>query len=234
MLRVAVLQSNYIPWKGYFDLIHDVDVFVFYDDVQYTKNDWRNRNQIKTPAGPQWITIPVGARLDRLICEVELPDDRWQSKHWKSLSQSYSRAPHWKVVESLLRPAYLDRTWKSLSELNQFLIREIAAFLGLKTQFRDSREFKLEGRRQDRLLALLIEMGTTKYLSGPSGRNYIEESAFTEHGIAVQFKDYPAYPEYEQLYPPFEHHVSIVDLLCMTGPKAPEYIWRNATEGGSA
>src|SRR4029079_10372519 len=94
MSTVAVLQSNYLPWKGYFDIIHDADLFIFYDDVQYTKNDWRNRNRIKAPGGTAWLTVPVGQALDRRICDVEIREHHWQLKHWRTLQQCYGQSPH--------------------------------------------------------------------------------------------------------------------------------------------
>src|SRR5690349_21530552 len=125
MKKVVVLQSNYIPWKGYFDLIHDADCFVFYDDVQYTKNDWRNRNRIIMPGGPKWLTIPTGIDAHRLICEVELPDASWQGRHWETIRQSYRRAPYFKHYRPFFEEIYLGREWRTLSELNQHLIRQI-------------------------------------------------------------------------------------------------------------
>src|SRR5262249_18719018 len=153
---VAVLQSNYVPWKGYFDIIHDVDTFVFYDDVQFTKNDWRNRNRIKTAQGIQWLSVPVGGDIHRSIREVEIPDPRWQRKHFETLRQNYAKAPHFAYVEPLLEEVYVRRTWPMLSELNQFLITTISHdYLGLATQFDDSARYPLKGARQERLLELL-------------------------------------------------------------------------------
>ena len=124
--KVAVIQSNYIPWKGYFDIIHDVDAFIFYDDVQFTKNDWRNRNKIKTARGAEWISIPVGTDLRRLICEVELRDSSWQQKHLNLLRLNYESAPHFARYQSFLQETLLDRKWSNLSELNHHLIQTIA------------------------------------------------------------------------------------------------------------
>jgi len=223
---VAVLQSNYLPWKGYFDLIHEVDLFIFYDDVQYTKNDWRNRNKVKVPGGAAWITVPVGQALDRRICDVELNDTHWQEKHWKTWRQYYAQAPYFTLFENFLREVYLERRWRSLSELNQYLIVAIARdFLGVTTQFADSRDFQLAGRRLDRLLALLLAAGATRYVSGPSGQDYIDPERFSTAGIELTFKSYDGYPEYPQRFPPFDHFVSIVDLLCNVGPDAPSYVW---------
>jgi hypothetical protein len=226
MTRVAVLQSNYLPWKGYFDIINDVDTCIFYDDVQYTKNDWRNRNRIKTPAGGQWLTVPSGASLDRLVCEVTLPESSWQSKHWKSLQQNYSRAPFFGRYRDFFEHAYLGTRWESLSELNQFLIKSVSRqFLGITTRFEDSRRFLLTGQKQERLMRLLEQAGCSHYLSGPAGAGYLDEKAFVRAGIRLGYKDYSGYPVYEQLHPPFEHRVSIIDLLFNVGEDAPDFIW---------
>lgn len=224
--RVAVLQSNYIPWKGYFDIIHDVDLFIFYDDLQYTKQDWRNRNRIKTPRGLEWLTIPVGPRLDRLICEVEIKDPSWAAAHWHRLRQHYRRAPHFPDFEPFLEHVYLESRWRNLSELNQSLIRTIARqFLGIGTEIRDSREYAPCGRRQDRLIDLLQRAQTSCYVSGPAAKRYIDPQRFAELGIELIWKDYSGYPEYPQLHPPFAHEVTILDVLFHLGPAASEYIW---------
>ncbi len=231
MTRVAVLQSNYIPWKGYFDIIHDVEVFVFYDDVQYTKNDWRNRNLVKTPKGTEWLTVPVGSREDRRICDVEINDTHWARKHWRTICQCYANAPHFGRYEGVLSDLYLGCTWKSLSALNQHLIKLIAHdFLGIETAFRDSREFSACGAKLDRLLNLLSMVGATSYLSGPAAKGYIAPERFETAGLNLQWKDYTGYPEYPQRFQPFTHQVTILDLLFNVGPEAPHYIWgwRNA------
>jgi hypothetical protein len=229
---VAVLQSNYLPWKGYFDIIADVELFVFYDDVQFTKNDWRNRNRIKTPAGSAWITVPVGQDIRRAICEVELPgDSRWAEKHWRTLQQNYSRAAHFGQYRAFFEETYLGRRWTHLSALNRHLIEAIARdFLGCKTRFADSRDYDLSGRKGDRLLGLLTALGAERYVTGPSARSYIDDAKFREAGVQVIYKSYEGYPEYPQFHPPFDHYVSVVDLLFHTGPRAPHYIWgwRNA------
>ena len=224
--RIAVLQSNYIPWKGYFDIIHDVDAFIFYDDLQFTKNDWRNRNKIKTPRGAEWMTIPVGTDLRRLVCEVELRDTSWQQKHWNLLRLHYEKTPHFRTYEVFLRDVLLARTWLNLSELNHFLIQSIAReCLGIATEFLDSRAFNAQGQKQDRLVDLLQKAGADVYVSGPAARDYIDPAVFEAAGIELIYKSYAGYPEYPQLHPPFEHGVSILDLLFNVGPRAPEFIW---------
>jgi hypothetical protein len=224
--RVAAIQSSYIPWKGYFDIIHDVDLFIFYDDVQYTSRDWRTRNRIKTAAGPAWLTIPAGADRNRLVCDVALEDDRWPEKHWRTLRHAYSRAPFFKRYEEFFRSIYLGSRWESLPAFNQTMTRAIARdLLGIGTTFRDSREYRSEGKKLDKMLDLLGKVSATSYVTGPSAASYIEPERFARAGIDLVYKDYSGYPEYPQLHPPFEHGVSVLDLLFHVGPEAPHYIW---------
>ena len=226
MKTVVVLQSNYIPWKGYFDLIHDADLFIFYDDLQFTKNDWRNRNKIKTPKGAEWITIPVGADAHRLICEVEIKDSFWQKKHWKTIQQHYGKCPYFARYQAFFEEAYLGRQWGNLSELNHYLIRSISEeLLNLTTEFRDSREYRLSGQKLDRLMELVTKSEANRYISGPAAKGYIEPARFAEAGIELVWKDYSGYPEYPQPFPPFIHGVSILDLIFNVGNDAPWYIW---------
>jgi hypothetical protein len=234
MKSVAVIQSNYIPWKGYFDIIHDVDVFVFYDDVQFTKNDWRNRNKIKTPRGAEWISIPVGTDLRRLVCEVELTDASWQAKHWNLLRMHYESTPYFDTYRAFFEEALLGRRWSRLSELNHFLIRTIARdFLAINTEFVDSRTYAAEGQRQDRLIDLLKKVGAERYVSGPAASDYIDPALFASAGIELVYKSYAGYPPYPQRHPPFEHGVSVLDLLFNTGPGAPGFIWGWREDQGS-
>lgn len=233
MKTVVILQSNYIPWRGYFDLIHDADLFIFYDDVQFTKNDWRNRNKIKTTQGAEWITVPVGTDKDRLICEVAIKDASWQVKHWKTIQHNYGKCPHFGRYQAFFEDVYLVRKWINLSELNQHLICTISRdLLGIPTEFRDSRGFHASGHKLDRLLELVTKAGADRYISGPAAKDYIEPSRFADAGIDLVWKDYSGYPEYPQRFPPFEHGVSILDLLFNVGPDAPWYIW-GWRDGGS-
>lgn len=224
--RVAILQSNYIPWKGYFDIIHDVDEFIFFDDLQYTKQDWRNRNRIKTPRGPAWLTIPVGSSEKRRLCDVELPDPRWAREHWQRLRSYYRAAPFFETYRPFFEPIYLVTRWRSLSELNQTLIRSIARdLLGITTHFADTRSLQTRGRKQERVLDILLQAEAAVYVSGPAATAYLDPGRLAAEGIEVVWKDYHGYPEYPQLYPPFAHDVSILDLLFHTGPDAPWHIW---------
>ena len=226
MKKVAINQSNYLTWKGYFDIIHDVDFFVFYDDVQFTKNDWRHRNYLKGAAGPQWVSVPAGDDISRRICDVELKSWHWQGKHWKTISHLYGKAPHFGLYKAFLEHVYMERKWEKLSELNQFLIKEIAVrFLGITTTFLQSSDFPRQGKKQEAVLSLLDTLEADLYVSGPAAQAYIEPERFDEHKIKLVWKDYAGYPEYPQFHPPFEHKVSVLDLLFHVGTDAPYYIW---------
>lgn len=226
MRRVAVLQSNYIPWKGYFDIINTVDVFIWYDDVQYTKRDWRNRNRIKTAQGVRWLTVPCGSSCKRLINQVELRDPGWQKNHWEIISQAYGRAPFFSYFRSLFEELYLGRRWNMLVEMNRAFVEKICReILGINTVFRDSSEFQLRATKAERMIELLEQAGAESYLSGPAARDYIDEGAFLNRGIALDWMDYSGYPNYPQLHGSFEHRVSILDLLFNVGASADWYIW---------
>ncbi len=225
-LRVAILQSNYIPWKGYFDLIGAVDTFVLYDDVQYTKNDWRNRNRIKTPQGPAWLTVPVGQDINRRIRDVVLPDPRWQARHWKTLAANYRRAPFFDEVAETFAPHWLASRQTSLSELNRTLISAVARYLDIPTRIEDCSNHPVDAPAgpSARLVSMCREMGAATYVSGPAARSYLDVDAFAAAGVAVEWFAYPPYPAYPQLWGAFEHHVTILDLLFNCGSRAPRYM----------
>jgi WbqC-like protein len=221
--RVAILQSSYIPWKGYFDLIRRADEFILYDDAQFTKRDWRNRNRIKTPAGLAWLTIPVQVKGRYLqpIKDVRVSDPRWNQRHWRAIQASYSRAPYFGHYRDVLEDLYLGCRLTVLSEINFRFLSNLCALLSIDTRLTWSMDYcQSSGRRTERLVALCRAAGATMYLSGPSARTYIDATEFEQAGIELSYIDYSAYPEYAQLHPPFDHHVSVIDLLVHTGPDA--------------
>jgi len=232
MKTVAILQSNYIPWKGYFDIISRVDEFIIYDQVQYTKNDWRNRNQIKTHQGKSWLTIPVSHKsIDQRIDETVISDTKCFHKHWRSFCQSYARAPYLAYCRDRLEAIFLeDAPTRSLSESNLKFINAICGMLDISTRITDSTEYELRGDRNVRLIELCKQAGASHYLSGPAARSYIDEGAFLSEGINVVWMDYGHYPEYTQPHPPFDHAVSILDLLACTGPAARDYLLNDRKE----
>lgn len=223
--RVAIIQSNYIPWKGYFDMIGMADEFIIYDEVQYTKNDWRNRNRIKTSNGVQWITIPVYQKhLNQKISETRISDKFWAAKHWKTLKTNYSRARYFSLYRELFEEFYKTTNSVFLSETNRRMIGIIATILGLRTRITSSADYILDGDPTERLVSLCRQSGASAYITGPAARNYLDDKKFADEHIAIEWMDYNGYQEYPQLYPPFEHAVSIVDLIFNVGPEALQFL----------
>jgi hypothetical protein len=220
-MKVAVLQSNYIPWKGYFELINDVDVFCFYDEVQYTKNDWRNRNRLLNSNGLFWVSIPINKKYTKLkISETKIQNPDILKSHFKTITQCYSKSPYSSQILDLLSPYYLDKKWEYLSQFNQTLIKVISKYIGIKTIFKDSSEFTLEEGRIDRLVNLNIQLKSSSYLSGPAAKGYLSgnEHLFKDNNIELIFKSYGPYLKYKRNTSQFDHSVSIIDLL-MNIPK---------------
>jgi hypothetical protein len=226
MKRVAIVQSNYIPWKGYFDLIAAVDEFVLYDDAQYTRRDWRNRNQIKTPQGVQWLTVPVivKGRYLQKIRETEIDGNAWTADHWRALLLNYRRAPHFREIATWLEPAYRGASYGFLTELNRSFIAAICAYLGIGTVITNSHDYVLHDGRTERLVSLCMQAGGTEYVSGPSAKAYIDEGVFRERGVRLSWFDYDGYPEYPQLWGSFTHNVTILDLLFNCGRESARYM----------
>ncbi|HEY0653478.1 MAG TPA: WbqC family protein [Chryseosolibacter sp.] len=223
--KVAILQSNYIPWKGYFDIIGLVDEFIVYDEVQYTKNDWRNRNRIKTPTGVQWLTIPVSQKkLSQKISETEVTFTNWGRKNWNAIKSNYSKAPFFKTHSEPLEEFYSTSSLTRISEINRWLINHICGIVGIETEISDSTQYNLNGDPTERLVSLCKQAGAQVYLSGPAAKKYLRTDLFEQEGLRVEWMDYESYPEYPQLYPPFVHAVSILDLIFNVGNNARDYM----------
>lgn len=224
--KIAVLQSNYIPWKGYFDMIASVDEFILFDDMQYTRRDWRNRNQIKTPQGVQWLTVPVKVKgkYHQTIRETEIDGMDWAQAHWKALTQNYRRAPHFAEISAWLEPYYLGSGYTHLSLLNRALIEAVCGYLGITTRISNSWDYELQPGKTERLVSLCEQAGGAEYISGPAARDYIQPGLFTKRGITLGWFDYSGYPEYPQLWGEFTHGVTILDLLFNCGKDAPRFM----------
>lgn len=220
-MKCAIVQSNYIPWRGYFDLISKVDHFILYDDCQYTRQDWRNRNRIKTPQGLQWLSVPVEAKGRPAIKDVKIAEGRWAEKHWRAMEQNYRKAEHFKEYAALLEAIYLARHI-SLSELNRSFITSICAILGIRTRISSSMDYELVDGRNERLVGLCKAVGADTYISGPAAKCYLDRT-FEDAGVKVEFMEYN-YPEYRQLYGKFEHGVSVLDLIFNEGPNARSFM----------
>jgi hypothetical protein len=227
----VILQPSYIPWRGYFDLVRKADVFVFYDDVQYDKHGWRNRNRIKTPQGTQWLTVPVRAKGNVaekiLVKDVETatsPD--WAKKHGATIRQSYVKAPFFADVWRELERFWAERT-PMLCDLTIPTTIAIARLLGFERRFLRSSELGIGGGKTERLVSIVRHVGADRYLSGPSARDYLEEQRFADAGIALEYATYD-YPPYEQLHGPYEPAVTVLDLLFMLGRDAAANAFGNA------
>ena len=233
-MNVVILQPSYIPWRGYFAQILKADVFIFYDDVQYDKEGWRNRNQIKTSQGRQWLTIPVHSR--GVTQGIPIKDVRidwskpWAKSHLKALTFAYAKAPFFKACLPLLEDFYSRRD-ANLADFTTETTIALARRLGIDhTRFLRASEIPgVNGQKTDRLIQILKHVGARHYISGPSARDYIEPGKFDDAGITLEYMGYD-FPEYPQLHPPFDPHVSILDLLFMTGEDAPAYLVERQNE----
>jgi hypothetical protein len=223
---VAILQSNYVPWKGYFDVMRRVDEFVLYDDVQYTRRDWRNRNRFKSPAGVRWLTIPVQVkgRYFQRIDETFISDPRWAQRHWHTLRAWYGQAPYFKRYEAELESLYRGTRERRLSAINRRFLEGLRDLLGIQTPLSASSDYATSGQKTERLLEICQAAGATRYLSGPAARVYLDEDRLRAAGVEVEWMSYEGYPEYPQLHGPFEHGVSVLDLLLNVGDEAPRYM----------
>ena len=231
MTVVSIIQPNYIPWPGYFDIINRSDIFLYFDTVQYTKNDWRNRNRIKTPRGLQWLTIPVESGSSRKkIFETQIGRPNWSKKHYLSLQHNYSKAAYYNEISGFLRPLYLSTKYDKLTDAVFSINEAILNYLQIKTVILKASEiFKLEHQdqhtsRTDSIINICRSLGATTYLSGPSASNYINQSQFSEHNIQLEFIDYPYYFNYKQLWGGPSSGLSIVDLLFNCGSSSRRYL----------
>lgn len=227
MKKVAIVQSNYIPWKGYFDMIAAVDEFILYDDMQYTRRDWRNRNQIKTRHGLQWLTVPVKVkgRYHQRIRETEIDGSDWAESHWKTIVQNYRRSPYFEEIAAVIGPLYqLHQKTQYLSELNRDFIEKICTYLGIETKISNSWDYQLIAGKTERLADICAQVGGTEYISSSAGKDYIDENIFTGLGIKLSWFDYSGYPAYPQLWGEFTHAVTILDLPFNCGKDASKYM----------
>ncbi len=202
------------------------DEFILLDDVQYTNRDWRNRNLIKTPKGPKWLTIPLRADLNRkvLINQKTAVDDRWRKQHWDNLLTSYSKARCFNSYAERIKCLYLKSSEKNLSKINYLFIKEFASILGIDTPILWSNDYLSTGQKSSKLVELCKAAGAKEYISGPAAKAYIDEELFQEAGIKIEWMSYENYPEYQQLYKPFMHQVSMIDLIFHEGPMATKFM----------
>lgn len=223
-MKVGVIQSSFIPWRGFFDFISSVDLFVFYDDIQYSKGSWRNRNRIKTVRGLDWLTVPIkNKKLSQLICETRINYSiPWFTKHVRVLELNYREAPFLSDILNIFSKIEA-QPFNTISELNIYLISEICLYLDISTPTINSAELNLKGSKTDRLIELMTKVKGSTYLSGPSADNYLDKQAFINAGISLEYKTYD-YRPYPQLWGEFEGAVTILDIIANCGPDAKNYI----------
>lgn len=227
---IAIIQSCYIPWRGFFDFIDSVDEYYILDDAQYVKRHWHNRNKIKTPNGPIWLSIPVDTKgkFTQSIDETLISDPLWAEKHWQTIRQNYAKAPFFKDYENDYQETYEKAARISdLSSVNELFFKKIMNDLGIDTKIFWARDFGDPGVKTERLLSVAKAAGAGHYISGPSARDYLQTDMFTDEGIDVSYMNYAGYPEYPQLWGNFEPAVSTLDLIFNTGPEAKKYMNRN-------
>jgi len=227
MKKIAIIQPSYIPWKGYFDMIQKSEVFVFLDDVQYSKNTWRNRNKIKAPNGTIWLTIPVHYQsLHTNICDISIvTTSNWQKKHLRAITLNYAKASYYEVYVEKIKAILFEKRFETISKLDIHATIELAKLLNIHdTEFLISSELHCSGIKSEKVLNICKQVGANHYITGPSGMNYLDIDTFKENGINIKVQHY-VYPEYQQLYGKFEHEVSIIDMLFNLGPETPKYIW---------
>ncbi|MCB5175190.1 WbqC family protein [Microvirga lenta] len=232
--RIAIVQSAYIPWRGFFDMIGRCTEYVIFDQVQFAKRHWHNRNCIKTASGVHWLTIPVlsKSRFEQPIDQVQIAEP-WAEKHWRGIELAYRRAPYFETTSSFLRPLYeRAATERRLTDVNELFLCALSQRLGLKTSISRDTQYPAVGAKSERLLSICLAAGATHYISGPSAKDYLREEMFAEHGIAVEWMDYSDYPAYSQLHGPFEPFVSVIDLLFNLGEDTPRFlgVWSESVQ----
>lgn len=225
MSKVIITQSNYIPWKGYFNTMREATHLVLYDDMQYTKRDWRNRNKLITPNGPKWLSIPieVKGKYFQKINEAKVNDPEWGVKHWNFIESNYKKSPYFKEYKNYFKELYLNLPSEFLSEINLAFIKRIITLLNINIEILSSKEFKLKGDKTEKLVNICKELNAKKYYTGPAAKNYMDKILFENNNIEIEYYNYSGYPEYKQQWNGFDHSVSILDMFFNLGPKTINY-----------
>ncbi|HEX8145357.1 MAG TPA: WbqC family protein [Pyrinomonadaceae bacterium] len=230
---LVVLQPGYLPWLGFFDQMRRSDIFVFYDDVQFDKNGWRNRNRIKSPKGPHWLSVPVRvSSLSQRILETEIDNRQpWARKHLGTIKQFYARAPYLKRYLPELEELLAGRVWERLIDLDVAVVELLSGWLGISRRTLRSSALRIEGERSERLLNICLALGARRYLSGSAARVYLDTELFARHGVEVEWQDYehPVYPQQHGEFVPF---LSALDLLLNCGDESTAII-ASGKNGGS-
>lgn len=223
-MKVAIMQPTYLPWTGYFDLMERSNIFVFLDDVQFEKQSWQQRNQIKTTTGAQWLTVPVLQKLPQKISEVIINNTvPWRKKHWNTIKQNYSKSSHWQNYFAFFEELY-EKDWELLAELNIYVVLWLKKQLGITTKTVKASKLNAQGARVELLIDICKKLGADEYLSPIGSKAYIEENnIFPHNNIKLEYQNYE-HPIYRQLYGDFIPYLSAVDLLFNKGGHSLEII----------
>ncbi|NQU59147.1 MAG: WbqC family protein [Rhodospirillales bacterium] len=211
-------QPVYLPWLGLFHKIALADRFISFNQVQYQAKDWNNRNKIKTPQGPIWMTVPVlrKGRLEKSYQDIEINNSiNWGRKHWQAMRLNYAKAPFFGKYADYFEDIYA-REWRTLMELNETMLQWFVDTLGIDIKIESAGDFDFQGTKGDLVADMCRKTGATTYIFGVQGRDYADIAAFESAGVKLYFQDY-THPEYPQLSETFEPYMSIVDLLFNCG-----------------
>lgn len=225
MTTAVILQPHYLPYSGFFKLIDEADVFVFFDNVQFEARSWQIRNRIKNPEGFQWLTVPIVKSFGQLIKDVKINNSTdWQDRHWQAILHNYSKAPFFKDYRDFFQQVYTKK-WESLSELNIYIIEYLVKELGLKTKFIKASELGVSGKRSELLANICKKVNADKYYSNIGSKEYMDKQMnfFDDAGIKVSYMEYK-HPTYTQLFGEFIPYMSVIDVLFNHGKKAREII----------
>ena len=217
-MRLAILQPSYLPWLGYFDQMDRVDRFVYLDDVQFTRRDWRNRNRIRTREGWAWLTVPVlqKHRFQQSLTETRIDTSLpWRRKHREAIRTHYGRSPHFDVHFPYFDTLY-DRQWRWLVDLCVETTEALKNILGIATPTLQSSRMQVRDSRQEKVLAICTRLGAHHYLTGDAARSYLSPQVLEASGIGLEFQNY-RHPEYPQRFPGFVPYLSAIDLLFNAG-----------------
>lgn len=225
MSKVIITQSNYIPWKGYFSAMREATHLVLYDDMQYTKRDWRNRNKLITSNGPKWLSIPIDVKgkYYQKINEAQVSNSEWGVQHWNFIKNNYNKSPYFKKYQHHFIDLYLNPSSTYLSDINLDFIKKIITLLEIEIEVISSKEFDLKGDKTEKLVNICKELTAEKYFTGPAAKNYMDESLFIKNNIEIEYYNFLGYPEYKQQWEGFSHAVSILDMFFNLGPETIKY-----------
>jgi len=229
--KIIITQSNYIPWKGYFTTMKKATHIILYDDAQYTRRDWRNRNKIITNQGPSWLSIPIDVKgkFHQKVNEAKIKNQTWSQDHWNKIYNSYSKAPFFHDYGDYFKNIYLDELGRLeyLTDINKLMLQKCNDLLDIQINILDSRDFVIRGGKTEKLINICKDLDADEYFTGPAAKNYMDESIFVENNIKLTYYDLDGFPEYQQLWGDFDHHVSILDMFFNLGKKTRDYFnWK--------